>query len=110
MVRLGCLVSRSVTHGCHSEAAPNSYTGSGPLAFPPDDGDHVSDRAPETSPRHVLAWQVGELDPAGDGPRKATSAASRAARGVGDLPRYASAQLDVGSTRGQPRMVLPVRS
>ena len=30
------------------EAAPNSYAGSGRAAFPPPDGDHVSDRVPET--------------------------------------------------------------
>jgi hypothetical protein len=53
----------------------------------------------------MLAWQVGELDPVGDESRQATSAASRAARGVGDLAGSASAQLDVGSARGQPRRI-----
>ena len=106
---LRCLVSR-LTHGCQFEAAPNSYTGSGPRLFPIDDGDHVSDRVPETSPCHVLAGQVGELDPEGDVSSKATSAASRAAQGVGVLPRFASAQLDVGSARGQPRKIQQVRS
>ena len=101
---LQCLVS-GLTHGCQCEAAPNSYTGSGPRSFPTDDGNHVSDRAPETSPCHMLARQVGELDPAGDEPSKASSVASRAAQGVGNLPRFASAQLDVGSARGQPRMI-----
>jgi hypothetical protein len=107
---LRCLVSRYLTQGCQSEAAPNSYTGSGPRLFPTDDGNHVSDRAPETSPCHGLARQVGELDPAGDESSKATSAASRAAQGVDALPRFASAQLDVGSARGQPRKILQVRS
>lgn len=107
---LRCLVSR-LTYRCQFEAAPNSYTGSGPRLFPTDDGDHVSDRAPETSPCHGLARQVGELDPpssmpGGDESSKATSAASRAAQGVASLPRFASAQLDVGSARGQPRKIL----
>src|SRR5271163_2269752 len=105
MVRLAVSVTRGLTQECQFEAAPNSYTGSGPRLFPIDDGDHVSDRAPETSPCHELARQVGELDPEGDEPWKATSAASRAAQGVGGLPRFASAQLDVGSARGQPRKI-----
>ena len=75
-----------------SEAAPNSYTGSGPLAFPPGDGGHVSDRVPETSPCHMAARQIGELDPLRvTQPRRQVPAASRAAQVVGDLLDYASA-------------------
>ena len=45
--------SLGVTQGCQIEAAPNSYTGSGPRSFPTDDGERVSARVPETSPCHV---------------------------------------------------------
>jgi len=68
--------------------------------------------APETSPCHVRAKQNGELDPQAVSVASAAvlasagrpgSAASRAARGVGDGSGDASAQLGIHSARGQPR-------
>ena len=52
-----------------------------------DDGERIGARAPETSPCHALARQNDELDPVGNACKKATAAASRAARGVDDLPQ-----------------------
>ena len=69
--------------------------------------------APETSPCHVQAKQNGELDPSRLGVAFAAiltpagepgSAASRAARVVGDGADNASAQLGIHSARGQPRV------
>src|ERR1019366_4643376 len=102
----------------NTEAAPNSYTGSGPGVFPHQDGfaphfpfqGNVGRRAPETSPCHVQAKQIGELDPRRvTHPPPRSSAASRATQGGGDGDRYASAQFKTGSARGQPRQAPPVR-
>ena len=69
--------------------------------------------APETSPCHVAAKQNGELDPQAVSVAFAAvltpagepgSAASRAARVVGDGADNASAQLGIHSARGQPRV------
>jgi hypothetical protein len=55
----------------NTEAAPNSYTRSGPGVFPHQDGfilhssfqGKVGRRASETSPCHMQAKQNGKLDP-----------------------------------------------
>ena len=98
-----------------TEAAPNSYTGSGQAALPRTDGvpsvppqppGRAKVRAPETSPCHALAKQSGELDPAGDAPRAADPSPHRERRKAwASLSRSASAQLGVCSTRGQPRWI-----
>ena len=58
--------------GKKTEAAPNSYTGSGRCLFPDSDGiasqslplgEFENRCVPETSPCHVQAKQNGELDP-----------------------------------------------
>ena len=83
-------VSRhSIDRGLSTEAAPNSYTGSGQAALPRTDGvpsvppqppGRAKVRPPETSPCHALAKQSGELDPAGDAPRGADPSPHRERR------------------------------
>ena len=108
-------------HRQKTEAAPNSYTGSGRCLFPDSDGFASQSlplggifgrhRAPETSPCHVQAKQNGELDlrrVACFSPG-AFAAESRPRRTRHRQSANASAQFETGSARGQPRQAPRVR-
>jgi len=122
MVHAKCLA-----HPCfhllskNTEAAPNSSTGSGPGAFPRQDGfaSFSLRRAFETQrPRNLSVPHAGQANRQARSPKgkrtdrrglrcsnsSGSSAASRAAQVGGDDDRFASAQLVVGSARGQPRV------
>ena len=95
-----------------TEAAPNSYTGSGPCMFPCNDGHasftpsraHLKRSVPETSPCHKQARQIDKLDP-----RRAAFVCRERSRGIETAANSwsasgnASAQLELGSACGQPR-------